>query len=102
MKIDTDEIVEEARAKGWPVADEETVRELVFAWKETYERVINNPRRKTPVSFVDGFMAISNFARLVLEDLEERTGIKSLEYKAELRRTWLNTVARGLMQRLLS
>jgi hypothetical protein len=102
MKIDTQDVIDEAVEKGWPVANEETVREIVFALKEAYERVINDPKRKAPVSFVDGFMAVANFSRLVIEDLEERTGIKSLEYKAEFRRTWLNTVARGLMQRLLS
>ena len=102
MKIDTEEIIEEARAKGWPVADEEVVRELVFAWKDTYERVINQPGRKAPVSFVDGFMAVSNFSRLILEDLEERTDIKSLAYKSEFRRLFLRTLERGLLQRLLS
>lgn len=102
MKIDTEKIIEDAREKGWPVANEDTVRELVFAWKETYERIINNPDRKTAVSFVDGFMAVSNFARLIIEDLEERTEIRSLAYKSEFRRLWLRTAERGLLQRLLS
>ena len=100
MKIDTDEIIENAKEQGWPIANEETVRELVFALKEAYERIINKPGRT--VSFVDGFMAAANFARLVIEDLEERTKIPSLAYKKEFRRLFIRTVERGLLQRLLS
>lgn len=102
MKIDTEEIIEDAREKGWPIANEDTVRELVFAWKETYERAINRDDRNTPVSFVDGFMAVSNFTRLVLEDLESRTELPSLAYKREFRILFLRTLERGLLQRLLS
>lgn len=40
MKIDTEEMIEEAKAKDWPVADEKIVREIFMAYRDAFEKII--------------------------------------------------------------
>ena len=101
MKIDTDDVIAEAKEKGWPIGNEATIKELVFEWKDGLERIINNKDRKKEVGHIDVLMALSNFVRLVVEDLEERGDFSSLEKKCGLRGIVLKTIERGLMRRLM-
>lgn len=100
MKIDTEEVIAFAKEQGWPIADERVVRELVFEWKAGLERIINKKRDKE-VGHTDAFMAVANFVRLVVEDLEARQKLDTLETQREFRKLMLRTIERGLMQRLM-
>lgn len=98
MKIDTEAHVAMAQALGHPVADIEQVRYVVEELRKAYEFALNTAER--PVGFVDGFMALPNFVRLVVEDLEMRSKFSTADEKYAFRRVLIDTIKRSLLARL--
>ncbi len=100
MKIDTEAHVAMAQALGHPVADIDQVRHVVEELRKAYEFALNHPPSGKEVGYVDGFMALPNFVRLVVEDLEMRSKLGTTEEKYLFRRLLIDTITRSLMARL--
>jgi len=58
--------------------------------------------REPAVNFVDAFMALVNFDRLVLEMVEKQAGMVTLDEKQAFRSAFVATVSQSLMKRLMN
>jgi hypothetical protein len=100
MKIDTEGEVAMAQALGYPIADPEQVRHVVEELRKAYEFALSHPPTGKEVGFIDGFMAMPNFVRLVVEDLEMRSRFQTTDQKYAFRRLMIDTITRSLLKRL--
>jgi len=82
-------------------ADVKVVKEMVGIFSEAFNRRMED-KNKPPVDFVDVFMALINFDRLILQMIEEQSEFKTLEQKRSFRSVFVATVSQSLMRRLMN
>lgn len=78
-------------------ADLGSVKELVKIMVDAFNERMD---REPPVDFVDAFMALVNFDRLVLEMIEQQAEMTTFDQKRAFRSAFVATVSQSLMKRV--
>lgn len=80
-------------------ADIDEVKALVKLLIDAFNKRVDD--QDNPLDFMDSFMALVNFDRMVLEMIEDQSlDLKSLEQKRAFRSMFIATVSNSLMRRV--
>lgn len=80
-------------------ADTESTKALIKIFADAFNARMSD-ESLPEVDFIDMFMAMVNFDRLVLETIEEQSNLNTLEQKRGLRSLFITTVSESLMKRV--